>query len=340
MDELEALTADEERLLEMALLTLEEPEFPEGFAERLSQRLRAEQPSRATVTVLEDKRPASRHRWWMPVLLAAAAIVLFFGFLGTSKTQSAPIGVVAASEGKVKVDDSSVEEAVALKAGMKISTEPESPSILVLAEATEQIRLDSETTVTVNSLRQPRKDSKQVVGELGLKKGRVWISEKASKVAIRTPHALLLPVGTEYEAITGKDATELVVWEGEVIARSLDGLHSRRVSQGEELVLNAETWTESRTSRSADSREASRGPLAQLEPTRAGRQPAQAPPAIGSSRDEGRAPRTPRGPEHYSQATTDEAPAQATESRCQRRWWGPGDASTPADPTATSGRGQ
>lgn len=243
MDELETLTPDEERLLEMALGSLEEPELPDGFAERFSQRLRAENGAvpAAKVTVLEARGPGAG-RWWTPVLLAAAAIVLFFGFLRTSQTQSEPIGVVAASEGNLKVDDASVLEAVALKAGMEISTEAESASVLVLAEASEQVRLDSETVVTVNSLRQPQKDSKRVVGEFGLKKGRIWITESASKVAVRTPHALLMPVGTEYEAISGEDSTEVVVWEGEVIARSPDGSQSIRVQQGEELVLDGETW--------------------------------------------------------------------------------------------------
>lgn len=258
----ERLTQEEEQLftdLEDLLSEVVEPELPEGFTERFRARLdrlesgqdRLEETPASwlgeapRVVVLEPRQGG--RSWVRPFLAAAAVVLMVFGLSlwlsrGVTSTPAQPQAMLAHAEAPVELADGSMDRQVsqttALEPGTVITTRKDNFGVVVLGEEANQVRFGEDTVVKVNKLARFRRDHQRLEGEFELARGRLWVTEKSARLAVRTPNAILIPVGTEYEAHTGEDGTEVVVWEGEVIARSLDGRHSVSIHQGEELSLD------------------------------------------------------------------------------------------------------
>lgn len=255
----EPLNEKEESLLRLGLSSLEAPELPAGFHGRLLERLRQEgldtaesSPTALKVAVVPSSR--GRRSWWRPALAAAAVVMLCFALLlhWDNPVARAPVAVLEAAEKPVEVvrqgkGSTTTDQTLALEVGTTLRTDSENRSVVVFSGEENQLRLDEQTELKVSKLAKPRGDAELVEGEFELSKGRVWVTERSARVVVRTPDAILLPVGTEYEALTTENGTELVVWEGEVIARSLDGGHSVRVKQGEEIELGRKGWRQARS---------------------------------------------------------------------------------------------
>ncbi|MGE0488683.1 MAG: FecR domain-containing protein [Vulcanimicrobiota bacterium] len=278
----ERLTQEEEQLfadLQGLLSEVVEPELPEGFTDRFRARLdrlesgqdRLEETPAAwlgeapRVVVLEPRQGG--RSWVRPFLAAAAVVLMVFGVSlwlsrGVAPSADPPQAMLAHAEGPVELADGSVDRQVsqttALEPGTVITTRKDNFGVVVLGEEANQVRFGEDTVVKVNKLARFRRDHQPLEGEFELARGRLWVTEKSARLAVRTPNAILIPVGTEYEAHTGEDGTEVVVWEGEVLARSLDGRHSVHIHEGEELSLDQQfDWSPRRVRPIREGREES-----------------------------------------------------------------------------------
>ncbi|MCA9791268.1 MAG: FecR domain-containing protein [Candidatus Eremiobacteraeota bacterium] len=256
------LTQEEERLftnLQGLLSEVVEPELPEGFTRRFRARLDRLESGQDSLdetpalwlgetpkVVVLDKRQGGRS-WVRPFLAAAAVVLMVFGVSLWLSREATPPGepaqaMLAHADAPVELasgsSDRQVSETTALEPGTVITTQKDNFGVVVLGEESNQVRFGEDTVVKVNKVRRYLRDNKRLEGEFELARGRLWVTEKSARLAVRTPNAILIPVGTEYEAHTGADGTEVVVWEGEVIARSLDGQHAVHIRQGEELSLD------------------------------------------------------------------------------------------------------
>ncbi len=283
----ERWTPEDEQLfgtLQTLLQEIPEPELPEGFQTRLMERFErvesgAEQlpelpaellpNGRAKVVVLTQPSSPPKAYWVRPFLAAAAAVLLFFGVsLGLSQKAPDDPGVeavLAHAEEPVEVLTTGTstpvqaEETLALKPGSVLRTEGDNFSVVVIGETGNEVRVGGDTEVKVKRLARRTRDSGPVEGEFELTRGRVWVTETSAQLAVRTPHALLIPVGTEYEAISEGGKTEVVVWEGEVIAQSLDGKRSLRLKEGQEVSFGqGQDWTPARVAPIREGRENTR----------------------------------------------------------------------------------
>ncbi|MBI3927832.1 MAG: FecR domain-containing protein [Armatimonadetes bacterium] len=247
------MSGREEKMLErLDRLTaaLPDPELPEGFHQRLMARFEKVQSGEEVLEPIgSGEESFSRNgngkvtelrrsrRGWRGLLLAvAASLVAVLGLMLVFRqpSQGEALAFLAASTQPVEIVErdgtrlESVTETVPLERGAVLRTGKLSASVVTLPGRGNELRVGEETELKVARL-----DRSQ--GEFQLEKGRVWITEKDAQVTIRTAHAVLIPVGTEYEAIVDQDSTEVVVWDGLVMVQAPDRSATVPVGAGQEL---------------------------------------------------------------------------------------------------------
>ncbi|MEW6280528.1 MAG: FecR domain-containing protein, partial [Candidatus Eremiobacterota bacterium] len=174
------------------------------------------------VVDLTPRRASRDIRWSRPLLAAAACLLVLLATLRVLLPPESPDNpsLVTLASGAVRLQApgaahmTAVQDSVAVQQGTLLETGTgQETAVLVVGGSGNEVRLGGDTQVRVTRMER-RPD--RIEGELALNRGRVYIVESNARVAVRTPQALILPVGTRYSAELVPEGTLVKVWEGEV----------------------------------------------------------------------------------------------------------------------------
>ncbi len=222
------MTQREEQLVEWAVGTLkEEPAaLPEGFLARFESKL-AQEPAPAPVLDRSSQRTPHWSRSLMAAVLMLAALAAFYWW--------GPKGPEDGTPGEILIVSNLNQVSLSCEA------------VLLAGGPGNEITLGPGSSL---SLRRSSRSGNLTSAELELNSGSVFVAETRSKISIRTPHAHIRPIGTEYEVRHLGDATIVSVLEGRVAVKEPAGRNTVTLQSGERLVVGPKSrWKELRPRR-------------------------------------------------------------------------------------------
>jgi ferric-dicitrate binding protein FerR (iron transport regulator) len=246
------MSDDQDKVLEWAVETLREaqnPALPDGFLARFEERLEAEEETLDEPQVTRRLAPAAisvmsqpRSRWYHSLAVAIAMIAIL-GFLLTNPPSLPKTGsgiMVVAATNQVQVQQVAVNRVQELAVGQTLDTGTTGEVVLLAKSLGNEIRVAPETRL---KLTQVSKSTQ--VAEMSLDRGSVLIRETRSRIAVRTEHVVVTPIGTEYEVRRTENGTEVVVFDGEVRVSKPGGSSGLLLKKEQSISVSEQTdWSQ------------------------------------------------------------------------------------------------
>lgn len=243
------MTQREEQLVEWAVGTLkEEPAaLPEGFLARFESKL-SQEPAPAPVLDRSSQRTPHWSRSLMAAVLMLAALAAFYWWGPKGPEDGTPGEILIVSTlNQVSLSSEAVSQVQELTLKAPLVTGPDSEAVLLAGGPGNEITLGPDSSL---SLSRSSRSGDLTSAELELNSGSVFVAETRTKISIRTPHAHIRPIGTEYEVRHLGDATIVSVLEGRVAVKEPAGRSTVTLESGERLVVGPKSrWKELRPRR-------------------------------------------------------------------------------------------
>lgn len=281
------MTQEHEKRLEWAVDVLREtPALPENFLTDFDRKLALEPETASVTDVVVTLHPtrggatSGQTTHWAAGLAAAVLMLCaLFGLIGRPKTDVVavkPTGLfVVAGAQEAKLNQEPVTAVVELDTESLLETGAESV-VLMAGEPGNEVRIGPKSRVGVRVSEAPADSGHR--SELQLASGSVFISESESKVSVRTSHALIAPVGTDYRVVKSPSSTEITVLDGRVNVQPPEGGQGISLQPGQRMTVGENTdWSRVQVKRLPESG------LAPLQTTRSTLRRLKVRPEVGSS---------------------------------------------------------
>ena len=234
-------TENQDRLVNWAVETLaHEPcvELPEGFLAKFETQL-SQEPEPSVVVELLPTSLSEPTRHWTRGLMAALVMLAVLGafLILKPKSGSEVTGLMVVSAlNEVEVASISVSEVTALKSSQSIVTKADSEVVLMAGNLRNTVRVGPDSEIRLN---ETKRSEGATLAELSLERGSLYVSEKEAKISVKTRHAHIRPIGTEYKVTETTDGTKVAVSEGSVLVTPSGG-NLIRLNAGEQILVDSQ----------------------------------------------------------------------------------------------------